>query len=650
MDPSSSPPRVARFDVFEVDLRSGDLRKPGFKMRLQDKPLQILAVLLEHAGEVVTREELRERLWTDGIIVDFEHSINTAVKRLREALGDVAEHPRYIETLPRHGYRFIAPVEPLTPSLPPQGGGGPAGSDRGASRGGVVYKPPLRRHWVVATAGGLVVAVLALLLSLNVGGLRERLLTSVGVRRAAPSSKIESIAVLPLENLSRDPEQEYFADGMTDELITDLAKIGSLRVISRNSVMQYKRQHKPTPQIAQELNVDAVVEGTVLRSGNRVRISAQLIQARPEKHLWAESYERDLRDILSLQAEVTQSIAHEIRISVTPAERARVSKTRPVVPEAYQLYLQGNFQNLQESDRAYRRAIADFQQAIQRDPSYAPAYAGLSMAYQEAGGWDTSIPFSTFHTQAREAALKALELDDNLAEAHIALGRIEFYEWNWAGADRELRRGMELNPTGTFARIVYANYLTLMGRFEESIAVGKQTIELDPLSPEAYNELGWALMFAGRDAEALGHYEKGLELGPRFAQSHWALADYYVRKGMSDEAVEHLRKTESCLDETRPPSWLGILAHLYARAGRREDVLRILRELERRAKTGYVSPTSLARVHLGLGEKEKALSSLERAYEDRDISLVLLKVDWGYDPLRSDSRFQDLLRRMNFPR
>jgi tetratricopeptide (TPR) repeat protein len=260
-----------------------------------------------------------------------------------------------------------------------------------------------------------------------------------------------------------------------------------------------------------------------------------------------------------------------------------------------------------------------------------------------------SLPFSAFHTQARQAVLKALELDDKLAEAHIALGRIEFYEWDWAGADRELRRGMELNPTGTFARILCANYLTVMGRFEESVAVGKQTIELDPLCSDVYNELGWALMYAGRDAEALAQFEKGLELDPRFAQSHRLLAGFYVRKGMTDEAVRHMRKMESFMDETRPPAWLGSLALYYARVGRREGALRILSELERRAKTGYVPATALARVHLSLGEKEKALSFLEKAYEDRHISLVWLKVDWGYDPLRSDPRFKDLLRRMNFP-
>jgi TolB-like protein/DNA-binding winged helix-turn-helix (wHTH) protein/Tfp pilus assembly protein PilF len=627
-----------RFREFEVDLRACELCRNGRKIKLQEQPFQILAMLLERPGEVVTREEIQHRLWPADTFVDFEHSISTAMTKLREALGDSAEQPRFIETLPRHGYRFIAPVEKGAMRELPLPITGPR----------AIHEPPLRRHWVVAAAGGLVAAVLAVLLSLNVGTLRDRLLRGVGAVREPPL-QIQSIAVLPLENLSSDPEQEYFADGMTDELITGLAKIGSLRVISRNSVMKYKGQRKPTPQIAKELNVDVVVEGTVLRSGNRVRISAQLIQANPEKHLWAESYERDMGDILSMQAAVTQAIAREIRVTLTPAEQARVNKTRPVDPEAYQLYLQGNFQILQESERAYRRAIEDFRQAITHDPSYAPAYAGLSIAYQEVGGWQSSLPFSTFHTQAREAALKALELDDNLADGHIALGTLEFYEWNWAGADRDLRRGMDLNPTGTYARILYAGYLAAMGRLEESIAVGRRTVEIDPLSPSAYNELGWALILAGRDSEALKQYKKGLELDPRFAHSYVLLAEYYAWRGMSDEVVTNIRNAETFMDETRPPTWLGFLAFYYARVGRREDALRILSELERRAKTGYVPAIALAHVHLGLGETEKALSLLEKAYEDHNVSLVWLKVHRRYDPLRSDPRFQNLLRPMNFP-
>jgi TolB-like protein/DNA-binding winged helix-turn-helix (wHTH) protein/Tfp pilus assembly protein PilF len=644
MQQAVRPKRLIRFAPFEFDLQTGELRKHGLKIKLSGQPIEVLALLLEHPGEMVTREEMQKILWPNDTVVEFEHSINAAVKRLREALGDSADNPRYVETLARRGYRFIAPVEgAVAPVSPPAGSVGaglapPAGAQQAA----------LLRRWWPALAAVAFVAIAAVV-ALNIAGLRDRLLTFAGARHGVPLPKIESLAVLPLENLSHDPDQEYFADGMTDELITNLAKISALRVISRNSVMQYKGQRKPTPQIAKELNVDAVVEGTVLRSGDRVRISAQLIQANPEKHLWAESYERDLRDILSMQAEVTQAIAREIRVTLTPAEQARVSKAQPVDPEAYELYLKGNFHLLRISEGGFQRAVEDYRQATERDPSFAPAFAGLSIAYREVGGWHSSLPSSEFRPKAKEAALKALELDDSLPDAHIALGRIEFYEWNWAGARRELRRGMELNPTGTFARICYANYLTAIGRFEESIAVGKQTVELDPLSPSAYNELGWALIHAGRDFEGLKQYKKGLELDPRFAQSYWVLADYYVHKGMTDEAVRSIRQTETFMDETRPPTWLGLLALLYARAGRRDDALRILSELERRAKTGYVPATALAHAHLGLGEKEKALSFLERAYEDRDISLVWLKVNWRYDPLRSDPRFQDLLRRMNFP-
>jgi len=428
-----------------------------------------------------------------------------------------------------------------------------------------VQKRERRTRNLILGGGALLVVVCVTLFTLNVGGWRDRFLGNA----AAP--RIRSLAVLPLENLSGDPDQEYFADGMTDEMITGLAKIGSLRVISRNSVMHYKGQRNPTPQIAKELNVDAVVEGTVQRSGNRVRISAQLIQANPEKHLWAESYERDLGDILSVQAEVTQAISREIRVTLAPAEQARVSKVRPVDPQSYQLYLQGNFQLLQDSERTYLRAIEDFEQAVKRDPSYAPAYAGLSMACQEAGGWQTSLPFSAFNTQAREAAQKALALDDGLAEAHIALGRIEFYEWNWAGADRELRRGFELNSTGTFARMLYENYLTYMGRFEESIVVGKQTIELDPLSPAAYAELGYALIYAGHDLEGLKQYEKGLELNPRFFLLYRPLPNTTCRKGWPMKRSDTSeRRRASWMRQGPLLSWDSSLSFMRERVGGRK--------------------------------------------------------------------------------
>ena len=421
MKDSNARPRHLRFSVFEVDLRTEELRKQGLKVKLHGQPFQVLAMLLERPGELVTREEIREKLWPGNTFIDFEHSVNNSIRRLREALGDDPAAPRFIETLPRHGYRFIAPVEGGAIQELPLPTTGPR----------AVRESPLGRHWDIAVASGLVAGLVAVLFAFNVAGLRDRVVTSVGARRAVPLPKIESIAVLPLENLSGDPSQEYFADGMTDELITELGKVSALRVISRNSVMLYKGKRKPTPEIARELNVDAVVEGAVMRSGERVRITAQLIQARTDRHLWAESYERDLRDILALQSEVARAIAEEIRIKSTPQERARMASRGSVDPEAYDACMKGQ---RAMDPRTYDIAIKYFQQAIEKEPNFAMAYAGLAGAYSELGNDELISPQESY-PKAKAAAMKALEIDDTLVAPHLTLGWAKLrFDWDWTGA------------------------------------------------------------------------------------------------------------------------------------------------------------------------------------------------------------------------
>ena len=628
MGESTHSPRMVRFGVYEVDLRAGELRKSGVKIKLQEQPFQILALLLGRPGEVVTREEIQKKPWPADTFVDFEHSLNAAVKRLREALGDSADNPRFVETLPRRGYRFIYPVEGRPSTA--LGIKGQAGLDGRRIR---------RRAWLAA----LGLLALAVLLGLNVGGLRDKLLG-----RPAPGA-ITSIAVLPLANLSGDPEQDYFVDGMTETLITELSKIRALTVISRQSVMQFKGTDKPLPEIARELNVDAVVVGSALHIGERVRITVQLIEAASDRNLWAENYDRDLSDVLTLHSEVARAIANEVKVALTPEEEVRLASARPVDPEGYQLYLKGNFLLEKLSEESFRKAIDNYQQAIEKDPSYAPAYAGLSLGYTALGGWHASLPPTAVHATAKEAALKALELDDTLAEAHLALGTIkQLFEWDWAEAESAFRRGIELNPSSTMARITYANYLTAMGRFEESIAVSRRTVEIDPLSPAVYNELGWALEYAGRDEEALEQYRKGLELDPDFPQSHWVLASFDLKKGRMEKAVAECEKTIRALAR-RPPSLLGLDGYLCGMAGRRAEALRILNQLKKRAEKEYVPASALADIYLGLGKTEQTLQLLEQAYADHDVLLVWLKVHGVYDPLRSDPRFQSLLRRMNFP-
>ncbi len=515
-----------------------------------------------------------------------------------------------------------------------------------ATSTGLVVLPATEPHatfWRNAIFGSAGVrALAALLLAFNVGGARERVLGRGGAPR------IQSIAVLPLVNLSGDPEQEYFADGMTEALITELAQISGLKkVTSRTSVMQYKGTRKSLPQIAKELNVDAVVEGSVQRSSNRVGITVQLIEAATDRHLWAKPYERDLRDVLTLQREVARTIADEIRVTLTPLEQSRLASTRPVNPEAYQLCLKGNFQLLKTNEEAFRRASEYYEQAIERDPTYAPAYVGLSMAYTQIGSWFGSLSHKDIQSKAKEAAVRAVQLDDKLAEAHLALGAVKrYFEWDWPGAESEFTRGMELNPNSSWARIEFANHLTAMGRFEESIAAGKQTLEIDPLSPAVYNELGWALKHAGQYQAALEQYRKGLELDPDFVQSHELLLELYLETSRYQEALAEIDK----LIRLAPgKDSLSYAAYFDTRLGRRAEALRILNELKKRAKQEYVSPVAFARIFVGLGETDQALNLLEKAYADRDVRLVMLKVESAWAPLRSNTRFQALLRRMNFP-
>jgi len=450
--------RTVRFGMFEADLRAGDLRKNGLRIKIQEKPLQILVLLLEHAGEAVTREELRQRLWSGDTFVDFDHSLGTAMGKLRQALGDSAKRPLFIETLGSRGYRFIAPVASSggTPILPIEE---PAVDTAGASREKSSWRR--RKTWLmVAAATASMLAAVAI--ASQAGAWRDRL-------RGLPPA-INSLAVLPLEDLARDPDQEYFADGMTDELITDLARIGALRVISRTSIMRYKKLRKPLAEIARELNVDAVVEGTIRRAGGRVRITAQLIQVNPEKHLWTETYDRDLRDVLALQEEVARDIAGEIRIKLTPQERAGLSNARLVDPKAHEAYLKGEYFWNKRTAPGMEKSVGYFSQAIQMDSSYALAYAGLANTYN-LQGYYAYVSARETYSKARAAALQALALDATLTEAHVALGLYRScYEWDQPAADRELRRAIELSPGNTMAHVWRGEALSVSSRHAEALA------------------------------------------------------------------------------------------------------------------------------------------------------------------------------------
>jgi len=527
------------------------------------------------------------------------------------------------------------PAEPGSPRLPiPQTRERPQGA-------------PGRR--LVGLAAALIVVSAAAVFVLNVAGLRDRMSLPAWARHGVAPPKIESIAVLPLENLSRDPEQEYFADGMTEELTTDLGQIEALRVISRTSVMRFKgmRPAGGLAEIARQLRVDAVVEGSVLRSGDRVRITTQLIDARTDRHLWAQSYERDLRDVLELQSEVAQAIANEIKIKVTPQEQVRLARARPVSPEAHEAYLKGRYYWNLRTEESLKRGIGYFQQAIEKDPGCALAYVGLADSYLNLIGWDLTAPREAY-PRAKAAALKALEVDETLAEAHVPLGAAGFaYDWDWVGAEKELRRAIELNPSYATAHNFYAQCLMFMGRHNEALAEIKRAQDLDPVSPINNTVGGMVFFFARRYDEAIAECQRSLELNAGFYPAHLFLAEAYEQERLYDEAISEYRKA-TALQEGSTRAAAG-LARGYAAAGRRTEALKIISDLRELSKRRYVSAYGIAQIYTALGDFDHAWAWLEKAFEERSFQLIWLKVDPTIDALRSDPRFQDLLHRMNFP-
>jgi TolB-like protein/Tfp pilus assembly protein PilF len=554
------------------------------KLKLVGQPFEVLAMLLEHPGQLVTREELRARLWPTDTFVDFDHGLNAAVNKLRDALNDSAEKPNYVETLPRRGYRFISAV-------------------------GLHDSQNLLGEW--------------------------------------SSPRIQSLVVLPLENLSNDPEQEYFADGMTDQLITNLAQISALKVISRTSAMRYKGTKKSLPEIARELHVDAVVEGAVMWVGGRVRISAQLIEAPTDYHLWAASYERDLRDVLSMQEEVTRAIASEIRVNLSAQEQARLASTRPIDPEAYRLYLKGRYYWNKRSLEGFQKAIEYFQLAAAKDPTYALAYVGLADTYTYFSFFDV-VPPREAMPKAKAAAARALEIDNRLGEAHVSLGYVSYmYDWDWPAAGKHFEQALTLNPAYSRAHTFYPFYLSSLGRSEEALAMAKRSLDLDPASPAVNHSLAVQFYFARQFDQAIEQAHKTLELDPSFAISYELQGEVYVSRGMYREGLSELEKY-SALSRGRAMS-LALLGYAHARLGERSQALRMLEQLEATSKERYTPAFSFAVVYAGLGEKDQAFAWLEKAYGERTSRLGYLKVEPLWDPLRPDLRFADLVRRIGLP-
>jgi TolB-like protein/DNA-binding winged helix-turn-helix (wHTH) protein/Flp pilus assembly protein TadD len=621
MQGAQHPAEPLRFGVFELDLRAGELRKYGMRVRLQEQPFQVLAMLLARHGEVVSREELQKKLWPADTFVDFDHGLNKAVNKIRDALGDSAESPRFVETVARRGYRFLAEVTVADAAAVHRAEPAPRKS---------VAVPPV---WRIGT----LVLILSLIVFIS---WRFR-------ARTHPPPVIRSLAVLPLESLSADASEDYFADGITDELITDLAQISALRVISRTSVMAYKRARKPLPQIARELNVDAVVEGTVLRSGNQVRITAQLIQAPDDKHLWARSYEGDLRDTLALQNNVARAIADQVRINLTPREQLILKTVRSVNPEAYEAYLKGRYFWNKRTGEGLKKAIEYFDEAIQKDPAYGQAFAGLADSYALLGNSDFAILSpQEASPKAMAAATRALELDDSLAEAHTSLAFcLGVFEWNWDAAEKEYLRAIALNPGYATAHQWYAVHLSALGRFDEAITELRKAVSLDPLSLIISADLADVLVAAHRYDESIEQSRKTIDMDPNFAIGHYELGQALTQKKTYDAAITELQKANEL--SGGDATCLAGLAYAYSASGRADEAFKLLNELKRRRNHRLHYAANEALIYAGLGENDRAMALLEEAYKERFDTLILQSS--AFDPLRSDPRFQDLMRRIGLP-
>jgi TolB-like protein/DNA-binding winged helix-turn-helix (wHTH) protein/Flp pilus assembly protein TadD len=592
----------------------------GITARIEPKAMQVLLYLAEHAGDVMPKERIIQAVWADTFVTD--DVLTRSISELRKAFEDDPHEPRFIQTIPKGGYRLIAPVEPVAPVLP-------------SREGGAARTSPLQR-WILVLAA----LTLILLAGLGVYLVRQRL-----ARPEKPRAGKIMLVVLPFENLSGDPEQEYFSDGITEEMTAQLARLQPerLAVIGRATAMTYKRAKKSIDQIGTELHVQYALEGSVRRQGDRVRVTAQLIEVGNQTHVWAESYDRDLRDALVLQSEVAQAVANEIELKLTPQQQARLATLRPVNAEAYELYLRGKYYDQRGGISNLQKAHAYFQQAIEKDPQYAPAYAGLALAYPDFALL-SGVPPKEAYARTRELALKALEIDSHLAEAHLALADFEFgWGWNWSAAERELERAIFLNPGYAEAREHYAEFLSCMGRHNQALAEVKQAHELDPLSLLINTQVGYTFYWARRPDEAMEQFKKTLDLDPSHWRAHIGLGRAYVYKGMFDEGITEMEKGHASLGVQRGSLW----GYALGAGGRREEAVKMLRRYLKLRKP--FTPFAVATFYAGLGDKDKALAWLERAFDEHGYSLVRLKVDPFFDSLRSDPRFQDLLRRMKFP-
>ena len=635
-----------------LQVRTRELFRDETKLKLRPQALQVLAVLLERAGDCVTREELQEQVWPGNKLVDAEHGLNTAVKELRACLGDSASKPRYIETLPKLGYRMVAPVEGLVDTP-----GGPAhkafpSSDRATEIPKVTVAPAraeTSRRWIVSfvVAAAVIVALLV--------GLKSPWSRARGVQQTPRARSRIMLAVLPFENLTGDATQDYFSDGLTEEMISQLGRLDPQKfgVIARTSIMHYKHNPERMDQIARELGVQQILEGSVRREGSNVRINAQLIDPSSQARVWSREYNRETTNLLGVQAEIAEEIANEIQISLgsprTSAMAGTTASKPTLTPRAYQAYdsyLRGLFFWNQRTTAGFQQAIRCFEEAISKDPDYAPAYAGLANSYTLLSGY-SATPAAEYVPKARAAAQRALQLDDNLPEAHVAMALIlANYDWNWGSAEREYRRGIQLNPNYATGHHWFAELLTWLGRFDEALRESEIARSLDPLSLIIATDRAAIFYYARQYDRAIEEFRAVQEMNPRFPRVHLVI-NAYVERGRFDDAMKDLENWTRDSGDSGDSGWIiATRAYVYGRSGQADKAQEALAKLEKTATKQDVNTAAMIFAHFGVGNNDATMRWLEKAYAQHSNAMTALKVDPAYDSLRSDARFQELLRRV----
>jgi TolB-like protein/DNA-binding winged helix-turn-helix (wHTH) protein/Flp pilus assembly protein TadD len=611
---------IVHFGIFQLNLKARELHKAGVKVKLQDQPFRVLALLVDRAGQVVTREEFRQKVWPTDVFVGFDQGLNNAIKKVRDALGDSADSPRFIETVDRHGYRFVAPVS-VVPGRPSE----------------------LRFHFGLRTLRNT--ALIGLTTAFLIAALAYWAWHGSAMH-VGPSYENVILAVLPFDNLSRDPDQEFFSDGLTEEMIAQLGKLNPerLTVIARGSVAKYKGSRLAVDQIGKELHADYLVQGSVRRASDRVRITVQLIRVRDQTDLWAESYDRELRDVLELQDSVARTIANRIHITLTPGQQARLASRANLDPEAYEAYLKGRYYWNKRTADGLQKALIYFQQAINKDPAYGAAYSGLADCNSGLAWHGFKSPAEAL-PNAYAAALKAIEIDPQSAEAHASLGLVLNHRWDWAGAEAEFRRALQLDPRYANAHHWYGDNLSVKRRHDEALLEAKQALELDPLNLMIGTWMGLRYYLARKYDLAIEQGRNTVELDANFAAAHLLLGESYLQLRMPEQGLAELQTAASLSGNS--PLYLAQVAVAHASAGRKTEAIRIIAQLQTIAGTRYVSPYGLAQIYAALNDKEQTFKWLQMAYDDGAVWLSYLAVDPVFDGFRSDQRFQDLLRRIH---